>query len=62
MATLDIVKLGGGEPANFLDCGGGVSEDQVYKAFTLLNHDINVCYNISFDHYIGMFHSGQFCT
>lgn len=42
MATMDIVKLEGGEPANFLDCGGGVQEDQVYKAFTLLMNDKHV--------------------
>jgi len=42
MATMDIVKLDGGEPANFLDVGGGVSEDQVHKAFTLLTHDKHV--------------------
>lgn len=42
MATMDIVKLEGGEPANFLDCGGGVQEDQVYKAFNLLMHDKHV--------------------
>lgn len=33
MATLDIVKLYGGEPANFLDVGGGVQEKQVIEAF-----------------------------
>ncbi|XP_067931378.1 succinate--CoA ligase [GDP-forming] subunit beta, mitochondrial-like [Watersipora subatra] len=42
MATMDIVKLCGGEPANFLDCGGGVNEEQVHKAFTLLLHDSHV--------------------
>lgn len=36
MATMDIIKLGGGEPANFLDVGGNVNEDQVYEAFKLL--------------------------
>lgn len=36
MATMDIIKLHGGEPANFLDVGGSVSEDQVYEAFKLL--------------------------
>lgn len=29
MATMDIIKLHGGEPANFLDCGGGVTEEMV---------------------------------
>lgn len=36
MATMDAVKLSGGEPANFLDVGGGASADQVAKAFTLV--------------------------
>ena len=47
MATMDIVKLNGGEPANFLDCGGGVNEDQVHKAFTLLLHDKNVSIHVT---------------
>jgi len=42
MATLDIIKLKGGDPANFLDVGGGASETQVQKAFELLNADVNV--------------------
>jgi len=42
MATMDIVKLHGGDPANFLDCGGGVKEDQVYHAFRILTEDKNV--------------------
>lgn len=36
MATMDIIKLHGGEPANFLDVGGGVNEEQVYHAFNIL--------------------------
>lgn len=36
MATMDIIKLYGGEPANFLDVGGNVNEDQVYNAFQIL--------------------------
>ena len=36
MATMDAVKLNGGEPANFLDVGGGASASQVAKAFTLV--------------------------
>ncbi len=36
MATMDIIKHAGGEPANFLDVGGGASEDQVKMAFRLL--------------------------
>ena len=42
MATMDIVKLHGGEPANFLDVGGGVTEQQVYNAFHLLTSDAHV--------------------
>ena len=36
MATMDIIKINGGEPANFLDVGGGASEDQMLKAFEIL--------------------------
>ena len=39
MATMDAVKLHGGEPANFLDVGGGASADQVAKAFRLVTAD-----------------------
>lgn len=42
MATMDIIKLQGGEPANFLDVGGNVNEDQVYHAFHILSTDANV--------------------
>ena len=42
MATMDIIKLCGGSPANFLDVGGGASEDQVKNAFRLLLSDPNV--------------------
>ncbi|KAF6023407.1 SUCLG2 [Bugula neritina] len=42
MATMDMIKLCGGEPANFLDCGGGVNEEQVHKAFALLLNDKHV--------------------
>ena len=42
MATMDIIKLKGGDPANFLDVGGGANENQVQKAFELLNADKNV--------------------
>lgn len=49
MATMDIIKLHGGEPANFLDVGGGVSEQQVHDAFFLLMGDKHVGkHNISF--------------
>jgi succinyl-CoA synthetase beta subunit len=42
MATLDIIKLYGGSPANFLDVGGGATSDQVKVAFELLNDDASV--------------------
>ena len=42
MATMDIIKLHGGEPANFLDVGGGANEDQVKQAFRILVSDPNV--------------------
>jgi succinyl-CoA synthetase beta subunit len=42
MATMDIIKLKGGDPANFLDVGGGATEEQVMKAFELLDSDKNV--------------------
>jgi len=37
MATMDIIKLNGGEPANFLDVGGGANVDQVKTAFEILS-------------------------
>ena len=42
MATMDIIKLSGGSPANFLDVGGGASEEQVRNAFKILLSDKNV--------------------
>lgn len=42
MATMDIIKLYGSNPANFLDVGGAVKEDQVLKAFEILLSDKNV--------------------
>ena len=42
MATMDIIKLHGGSPANFLDVGGGASADQVTRAFEILNADSRV--------------------
>jgi succinyl-CoA synthetase beta subunit len=42
MATMDIIKLTGGNPANFLDVGGGASEEQVKNAFRILLSDPNV--------------------
>jgi succinyl-CoA synthetase beta subunit len=42
MATMDIIKLAGGSPANFLDVGGGASADQVKNAFRILMSDSEV--------------------
>ena len=42
MATMDIIKLHGGEPANFLDVGGGASQERVEQAFRILLSDDNV--------------------
>jgi succinyl-CoA synthetase beta subunit len=42
MATMDIVKLAGGEPANFLDVGGGASPEQIENAFRILSSDKRV--------------------
>ena len=42
MSTMDIIKLHGGEPANFLDVGGGANADQVTEAFRIILADPNV--------------------
>ncbi|HSB71699.1 MAG TPA: ADP-forming succinate--CoA ligase subunit beta [Candidatus Methylomirabilis sp.] len=42
MATMDIIKLAGGEPANFLDVGGGASAEQIEHAFRILISDRHV--------------------
>ena len=42
MATMDLIKLAGGEPANFLDVGGTADADRVEKAFRLILNDDNV--------------------
>jgi succinyl-CoA synthetase beta subunit len=42
MATMDIIKFYGGEPANFLDVGGGATEEQVTEAFKILIADKHV--------------------
>lgn len=42
MATMDIIKLKGGEPANFLDVGGGATKERVAKAFSIIMGDHNV--------------------
>ncbi|KAK7601670.1 hypothetical protein V9T40_009111 [Parthenolecanium corni] len=43
MATMDIIKLHGGEPANFLDVGGGATAQQVKEAFKIITADPKVC-------------------
>merc|ERR1712192_119858 len=42
MATMDIIKLHGGSPANFLDVGGGATADQVKEAFKIITGDPKV--------------------
>ncbi len=42
MATMDMIKLAGGEPANFLDVGGGASAETVEKGFRIILKDPNV--------------------
>ncbi len=42
MATMDIIKYVGGEPANFLDVGGGAEKDQIVAAFKIITEDPNV--------------------
>ncbi len=42
MATMDLIKLCGGEPANFLDVGGGATKERVSEAFKIILSDSNV--------------------
>lgn len=42
MATMDIIKLYGGEPANFLDVGGGATPEAVKEAFKIISSDPKV--------------------
>ena len=42
MATMDIIKLAGGSPANFLDVGGGANAEQIKNAFRILLADRDV--------------------
>jgi succinyl-CoA synthetase beta subunit len=42
MATMDLIKLSGGEPANFLDVGGGATKERVSEAFKIILSDKNV--------------------
>ena len=44
MATMDIIQLNGGSPANFLDVGGGATANQVQKAFEILDADPKVSF------------------
>ena len=49
MGTMDIIKTYGGEPANFLDVGGGATKGTVEKAFRIITRDPNVkCILITF--------------
>ena len=48
MATMDIITLHGGKPANFLDVGGGATVEQVTEAFRLITSDTSVrCWAVS---------------
>ncbi len=42
MATMDVIKLNGGEPANFLDVGGGATKERVTEAFKLILRDAHI--------------------
>ena len=42
MATMDVIKLHGGEPANFLDVGGGATKERVTEAFKIILSDHHV--------------------
>jgi succinyl-CoA synthetase beta subunit len=44
MATLDIIQLHGGKPANFLDVGGGATAKQVMEAFKIITSEAEVCF------------------
>ena len=46
MATMDIIQLYGGEPANFLDIGGGASSKEVMDGFHIFNSDPNVSFSV----------------
>jgi succinyl-CoA synthetase beta subunit len=48
MATMDLVKLHGGSPANFLDVGGGATAAQVKEAFELITSDPRVLLTVFF--------------
>lgn len=48
MATMDIIKLHGGSPANFLDVGGGATANQVKEAFKIITSDPKVNFTVYF--------------
>ncbi len=50
MATMDMIKLHGGSPANFLDIGGGASAKEVMDGFKILSGDPNVSHDIIMSH------------
>src|ERR1044072_7595665 len=60
MATMDIIKLHGGLPANFLDVGGGVTKDGVERAFNLITQDAKVK-AILVNIFGGIVNCGMFC-
>ena len=47
MATMDMIKLHGGSPANFLDIGGSASSKEVMDGFTILSADPNVSVHVN---------------
>ncbi len=51
MATMDIIQLYGGKPANFLDIGGGATAKQVTEAFKIITADSRVRYPLSRFHF-----------
>lgn len=51
MATMDLIKLHGGKPANFLDVGGSVTEKQVVAAFSIITEDPQVIKWLIWQHY-----------
>ena len=55
MATMDIIKLYGGEPANFLDIGGGASAKEVMDGFQIFHSDHNVRTHVSLVNPITLF-------
>ena len=55
MATMDIVKLHGGSPANFLDVGGGATANQVKEAFKIITSDPKVGIEPRFTGHVGSY-------